>query len=253
MAGTSNPKARSFRPIGGAIAIKSVYLLITPKPLVLDSKFYIFGILGSGKIEKPPCDLGSTGPRFFANFSDIRNLLLRTSPRFFDRSDPNHCRNVLWKVIINYYRKKVKISTQFCNGAPKRWKVEGHVYEKNYNSWTKWDIFTKLDTHVNDKDLWSKKNEICRFATWWRKNTKKLFLGNCWSDRLEIWYTVSLSKGEQKTMRTFAYLKKHGRHWPNKFKHLLDKVNKGQSERNSMGMFNSWPLRSVRILKEIGH
>ncbi len=85
------------------------------------------------------------------------------------------------------------------------------------------------------------------------KNTKKLFLGNCWSDRLEIWYTVSLSKGEQKTMRTFAYLKKHGRHWPKKFKHLLDKVNKGQSERNSMGMFNSWPLRSVRILKEIGH
>ncbi len=39
------------------------------------------------------------------------------------------------------------------------------------------------------------------------KNTKKLFLGNRWSDRLEIWYTVSLSKGEQKTMRTFAYLK----------------------------------------------
>ncbi len=39
VAGTSNPKARSFRPIGGAIAIKSVYLLITPKPLVLDSKF----------------------------------------------------------------------------------------------------------------------------------------------------------------------------------------------------------------------
>ncbi len=65
----------------------------------------------------------------------------------------------------------------------------------------------QLDTHVNDKDLWSKKNEICRFATWWRKKYKKTVPGNCWSDRLEIWYTVSLSKGEQNTMRTFAYLK----------------------------------------------
>ncbi len=55
-------------------------------------------------------------------------------------------------------------------------------------------------------------------------NTTKLFLGNRWSDRREIWYTVSLSKGEQKTMRTFAYLKKHGRHWPMKFEHLLDMV-----------------------------
>ncbi len=136
--------------------------------------------MGQGKSKNPPVIWGLRGPRFFANFSDIRNLLLRTSPRFFDRSDPNHCRNVLWKVNINYYRKKVKISTQFCNGAPKRWKVEGHVYEKNYNSWTKWDIFTKLDTHVNDKDLWSKKNYICRFATWWRKKYKK----NC------SWVTV---------------------------------------------------------------
>ncbi len=54
------------------------------------------------------------------------------------------------------------------------------------------------------------------------KNTQKKFLGNRWSDRLEIWYTVSLSKGEQNIMRTFAYLKKHGRHWPIKFEHLLD-------------------------------
>ncbi len=71
------------RPIGGATAKKkNAKVLITPKPLVVDSNFNIFGILGSGKIEKPPCDLGSTGPPFFANLSDIRNVLLRTSPRF---------------------------------------------------------------------------------------------------------------------------------------------------------------------------
>ncbi len=28
------------------------------------------------------------------------------------------------------------------------------------------------------------------------------------------WYAASWSKGAQSTMRTFAYLKKHGRHWP---------------------------------------
>ncbi len=39
----------------------------------------------------------------------------------------------------------------------------------------------------------------------------------------------------------------------NQYCHILDKVNRGQSERNSLGMFNSWPLRSVRILKELGH
>ncbi len=26
----------------------------------------------------------------------VQNLLLRTSPRFFARSEQNHCRNVLW-------------------------------------------------------------------------------------------------------------------------------------------------------------
>ncbi len=47
--------------------------------------------------------------------------------------------------------------------------------------------------------------------------------------------------------------KKHGCHWPMKFEHLLDKVNEGRSERNSVGLFDSWPQRSVRNLKEISH
>ncbi len=84
-----------------------------------------------------------------------------------------------------------------------------------------------------------KKNKCADLPVGGAKNTKKLFQGNRWSDPLEIWYTVSLSEGEQKAIRIFAYLKKHGRHWPNNFKHLLDKVNRGQSERNSVGMFHS--------------
>ncbi len=47
--------------------------------------------------------------------------------------------------------------------------------------------------------------------------------------------------------------KKHGRHWPMKFEHLLDKVNRGQSERNLVGLFDSRPQRSVRNFKEISH
>ncbi len=38
-----------------------------------------------------------------------------------------------------------------------------------------------------------------------------------------------------------GFLKKHGRHQPIKFEHLLNKINGGWSEWNSMGMFDSWP------------
>ncbi len=47
----------------------------------------------------------------------VQNLFLQTSPRFFARSEQNHCRNVLWPVTINNYRKKVEISTRVRKGA----------------------------------------------------------------------------------------------------------------------------------------
>ncbi len=65
VAGTSNPKARSFRPIGGAIAIKSVYLLITPKPLVLDSKFLHIWNPWVRENRKTPLWFGVYGAPFF--------------------------------------------------------------------------------------------------------------------------------------------------------------------------------------------
>ncbi len=60
----------------------------------------------------------STTHGFSAKLSDIPNLLLRTSPRFFARSEPNHCRNVLWTLNINNYRKKVEISIFVQNSIP---------------------------------------------------------------------------------------------------------------------------------------
>ncbi len=128
--------------------------------------------MGHGLFQMVTVIWGLGGPVSTLKFSDIRNLLLRTSPRFFTRSERNHCRNILWKVNINNYQKKVEISTQFRNGAPKRSKVEGQFYEKGYNMRTKWDIFTKLKTHICEYNLWSNKKKLRSFATWWRCNKK---------------------------------------------------------------------------------
>ena len=61
----------------------------------------------------------STTHGFSAKLCYIRNLLLRTSPRFFTRSEPNHCRNILWTLIINNYQKKVEILILTRNSTPK--------------------------------------------------------------------------------------------------------------------------------------
>ncbi len=46
----------------------------------------------------------------------VQNLLLRTSPRFFARSEQNHCRNVLWQVIKIIIEKKWKFQLAFAKG-----------------------------------------------------------------------------------------------------------------------------------------
>ncbi len=120
------------RPIGGATARKNGESANNSQTACRrPQNFNIFGILGSGKIEKPPCDLGSTGPRFFANLSDIRKrTFCELGPRFFARSDPNHCRNVLWKVNINNYRKKVEFPLNIAMGPLNVRKVEGMFTKK---------------------------------------------------------------------------------------------------------------------------
>ena len=61
----------------------------------------------------------STTHGFSAKLCYIRNLLLRTSPRFFTLSKPNHCRNILCTLNINNYQKKVEISIFARNSTPK--------------------------------------------------------------------------------------------------------------------------------------
>ncbi len=120
VAGTSNPKARPCRLIGGATEQSTrfqTFLALARKPIVENSKTLHFGILGSIKTKwLSPI---SFPPRLFlaAILKFVQHLLLRTSPRFFAQSEPNHCRNVLCRVNINNHWKKVEISTHVWKGA----------------------------------------------------------------------------------------------------------------------------------------
>ncbi len=60
----------------------------------------------------------------------LKNLLLRTSPRFFTRSEPNQCRKILWTVNINNYQKKIELLTRCRNGVPKHLKRAGALLVK---------------------------------------------------------------------------------------------------------------------------
>ncbi len=51
--------------------------------------------------------------------------------------------------------KKLKFQLAFAKGRKNVWKRRGQFYLNSYNSWTEWDIFTKLRTHVYDIDFWS--------------------------------------------------------------------------------------------------
>ncbi len=111
------------RPIG-ALQQKKPRKCYNSQPLVVDSKFSYLNPWVRENRKNPV--LGSTGP-VFRKLECIRKLLLRTSPRFFARSDPNHCRNVLWQVNINNYRKKVDISLIAMGQNVRK---RGHVYKK---------------------------------------------------------------------------------------------------------------------------
>ncbi len=57
-----------------------------------------------------------------------------------------------WISII--IEKKLKFQLAFAKGHKNVRKRRGQFYLNSYNSWTEWDIFTKLKTHVYDIDLW---------------------------------------------------------------------------------------------------
>ncbi len=142
-----------------------------------------------------------------------------------------------WISII--IEKKLKFQLTFAKGRKKVWKRRGPLSLNSYNSWTEWDIFTKLRTHVYDIVFWSNK-----------KNWPDSPLGGAYKigktvthNRL-VWltwnlvYSISVQRGT-KGYKDICISQKHGRHWPYNFKHLLDKVSRGQSKGNSMGMFHS--------------
>ncbi len=56
---------------------------------------------------------------------------------------------------------------------------------------------------------------------------------------------IPMSNVADRSMRTFAYLTKHGQHQPMNFEHLLDKVNRGWLDWNSVVLFDSCPLNSI--------
>ncbi len=104
-------------PIGGAIATTDAKRLVTPKPLVVDSNVLYPCNPGLNQNKMAISDFISAETFLPAILKYVQNLLLRTSPRFFAQSEPNHCRNVLWRVNINNYRKKVEILTHVFKGA----------------------------------------------------------------------------------------------------------------------------------------
>ncbi len=120
VAGTSNPKARPYRLIGGATEQNTRFsdiLAIARKPIVENSKTLHFWNPWVNRMKMAISDFICAWIVFSAILKFVQNLLLRTSPRFFARSEPNHCRNVLCQVNINNYRKKVEISTHVRKGA----------------------------------------------------------------------------------------------------------------------------------------
>ncbi len=56
-----------------------------------------------------------------------------------------------WISII--IEKKLKFQLAFAKGHKNVRKRRGQFYLNSYNSWTEWDIFTKLRTHVYDIDF----------------------------------------------------------------------------------------------------
>ncbi len=145
------------RPIGGAIATTDAKRLITPKPLVVDSnvlypcnpwvnqnKMAISDFICAWIVFPPSWNLFKT---YFCElvlgFSPDQN---QTTAEMFSGK---------WLSII--IEKKLKFQLTFAKGRKKVWKRRGQFHLNSYNSWTEWDIFTKLRTHVYDIVFWSNK------------------------------------------------------------------------------------------------
>ncbi len=100
-------EARPNRSDGGATAIESTKLLITPKPSVAGSSVLCRWNHWLMPDKKHASDLIMNLAKFSGILHFLQNLLLWTRPRFFARLEPNQCRKILWRVNINNYQKKL--------------------------------------------------------------------------------------------------------------------------------------------------
>ncbi len=137
----SHAKFHGDRTIGGAITVKEafkntifqLYINVNCKKTFIFSHIHkIFTSYNRTPHSEQLClwEYFHQSKCYLNILNYVQNLLLRTSPRFFPRSEPNYCRNVLWKVIINNYQKKVEISTHVRKGVYKRSKEAGQILLK---------------------------------------------------------------------------------------------------------------------------
>ncbi len=89
----------------------------------------------------------------------VQDLLLRTSSRFFARSEPNYSEMFSGECLSIIIENKLQLRLTFAKGRKSVRKRRGLFYLNSYNSWTEWDIFTKL-REICMTSFWSNK-KIC--------------------------------------------------------------------------------------------
>ncbi len=162
----SHAKFHGDRTIGGAITVKEafkntifqLYINVTCKKTFIFSNIHIiFTSYDRTPHSEQLClwEYFHQSKCYLNILNYVQNLLLRTSPRFFARSEPNHCRMFSGKWIWKIIEKKFKFHLRFAKGRKNVRKRRGQFHLNSYNSWTEWDIFTKLRKHVYDIDFWS--------------------------------------------------------------------------------------------------
>ncbi len=162
----SHAKFHGDRTIGGAITVKEafkntifqLYINVNCKKTFIFSNIHIiFTSYDRTPHSEQLClwEYFHQSKCYLNILNYVQKLLLRTSPRFFARSESNHCRNVLWQVNTIIIEKKFKFHLRFAKGRKNVRKRRGQFHLNRYNSWKEWDIFTKLRTHVYDIDFWS--------------------------------------------------------------------------------------------------
>lgn len=88
--------------LGGMVVLTPPTMWLRLAPIGLT------GALQRSKVRNHSCLRFDREAKFSGIPHFLKNLLLRSSPRFFARSELNQCRKILWRMNINNYQKKKK-------------------------------------------------------------------------------------------------------------------------------------------------